>query len=327
MAAECVPIADDTLVVLADDLSLQNAENVLPAINSKTALDLAIGQALDEVSKVLDTPTLVALNKRVVVDLDNPKQVAADFIADKGITAPTKSSGKLVVGSANWYESNVLAEIYAQVLTDAGFDVKIRTFDNREIYMDGLISGEIDVFPEYAASAAEFLNLKQNGADAAPVASGDTDATVAALRTLGDEVGVTFGMPSAAQDANTFATTKAFADKWGVSTLSELADTCGPIPLGGPVECPERPFCQVGLENTYGIEISEFSALDTRRPADQVGDHGREGRPWAGLLVGPVARLTLTAHLPAQPGKAKARSSRTGPSLCVRPLGLEPRTL
>ena len=54
----------------------------------------------------------------------------------------------------------------------------------------------------------------------------------------------------------------------GVSTLSELADACGDgsLVLGGPTECPDRPFCQPGLEETYGLQFESFRELDAGGP-------------------------------------------------------------
>jgi osmoprotectant transport system substrate-binding protein len=60
--------------------------------------------------------------------------------------------------------------------------------------------------------------------------------------------------------------TTAFAKEHDVSTLSELAKACGNLTLGGPVECPDRPFCQPGLEKTYGMKFSEFVSLDAGGP-------------------------------------------------------------
>lgn len=108
---------------------------------------------------------------------------------DKGGPKAGADSGKgsLVVGAASFTESKVLAELYAQILADAGYSTSITTVKNRELYEPSLEKGEIDVVPEYAATLAEFLNAKVNGADAAtekPVASGDTGDTVAALEKL-----------------------------------------------------------------------------------------------------------------------------------------------
>jgi len=85
---------------------------------------------------------------------------------------------------------------------------------------------------------------------------------------VGQAVGLTFGTPSEAADQNAFAVTQEFADGLGVTTLSELADACGDgsLVLGGPAECPTRPFCQPGLEETYGLQFDGFRELDTGGP-------------------------------------------------------------
>lgn len=103
------------------------------------------------------------------------------------------AKGKLVIGAAGFTESNVLAELYAQVLRDAGYSTSVTTVNNRELYEPSLEKGEIDVVPEYAATLAEFLNAKVNGKDAPkdkPVASSDATATVAALEKLATPLGL-----------------------------------------------------------------------------------------------------------------------------------------
>lgn len=266
-AQECLPVPGDTIVVLDDDQLLQNADNLIPAINAGTYdAQPAVVEALDVVSDALDTDTLVALNKAVDIGREASKDVATQFIADNSLTAPETGTGSLVVGTANFSENITVGEIYAAILMDAGFDVEVRSIGSRETYMPALTSGEVDIVPEYAATAAEFLNKQENGADAESVATGDITVTSAALMTLGEATGLMFGEASAAQDQNAFAVTTAFAEQYGVSTLSELAEACGPISLGGPPECPERPFCQPGLEETYGLEFNDFQSLDAGGP-------------------------------------------------------------
>ncbi len=266
-AQACLPVPGDSIVVLTDDLMLQNSDNVIPAINAMSASNVPLLAALDAVSDALDTPTLIKLNKAVDIDRMTSSEVAASFVADAGIKAPMDGSGTITVGAANFSENITVAEIYAEVLRNAGFDASVRTIGNRETYMPALISGEIDVVPEYAATAAEYLNRTLNGADAAPVASGDITETYKALSDLGNQSGIIFGKASAAQDQNAFAVTTAFAEQYGVTSLSDLAANCGGgISLGGPPECPERAFCQPGLEEIYGIEVNDFAGLDAGGP-------------------------------------------------------------
>jgi osmoprotectant transport system substrate-binding protein len=207
----CAPVAGDQLVVLEDDQQLQNADNIVPAVNLATAqANPALLPALDAVSAAMTTEELIDLN--AAVDLE-------------------RQSG--------------------------------------EDYLPALISGsEIQVFPEYLATVTDELDEMVNGPSDDGPATGDVQETLTALQPLAEQVGLVFGEPSEAADQNAFAVTQAFADELGVSTLSELADACGDgsLVLGGPTECPERPYCQPGLEETYGLQFDGFRELDTGGP-------------------------------------------------------------
>ncbi|KRC37548.1 MULTISPECIES: glycine betaine ABC transporter substrate-binding protein [Oerskovia] len=268
--AACEPVAGDALVVLEDDKHLQTVDNIIPAANAAAVANQpAVLELLDTVSAALTTDKLIALNKAVDVERQTSSQVAQKFVEDEGLAAQdTPGTGtSLVVGAANFSESTTLAEIYAAVLRSGGYDVTVQTVDARETYLPALESGQLSVFPEYVGTLTEFLNKEINGPDAEPLASGDLDTTVAALRELGAQKGLTFGEPSSAQDQNAFAVTTAFAEEHDVSTLSELAEACpGGITLGAGPECPERAFCEPGLEEKYGLNITNFVNLDVGGP-------------------------------------------------------------
>ncbi|MGY4645865.1 glycine betaine ABC transporter substrate-binding protein [Cellulomonas sp. URHB0016] len=281
----CDPVAGEKLVVLTDDQGLQNADNIIPAVN-KAAADAnpAILATLDKVSAALDTDTLIELNKAVDIDRQTSSEVGGKFVTDEGIAADDATAGSgtsLVVGAANFSESATLAEIYAAALRTAGFSVEVRTIGNRELYLPQITDGTLTAVPEYAATLADFLNAQQNGADAESVASDDVDATVAALTPLAATAGIKVGKPSAAQDQNAFAVTEAFAQEHDVTTLSDLATKCGGLVLAGPAECPDRPFCQPGLEETYGLEFGEFKSYDF----GLIGEAIRKGDAAIGLVL------------------------------------------
>jgi len=267
--AGCAPVAGDGLVVLTDDKKLQTSDNVIPAINAK-ASNPALIAALDKVSDALDTAKLVQLNKAVDVDRKTPEVAAKDFAASAGITSGlTKGpGGAIVVGAANFSENQTLGYLYKIALEAAGYTVTVQQIGNRELYEPDLESGKVQVVPEYAGTFTEFLNKKVNGASAAPIATGDIDKTATALKGVGGKVGLQFGKASAAADQNAFAVTKAFADKNGVKTLTEFAAKCSGTAtvLGGPPECPQRPFCQPGLEQTYQLKAGRFASLDAGGP-------------------------------------------------------------
>ncbi|WP_405928809.1 ABC transporter substrate-binding protein [Streptomyces griseus] len=176
-----------------------------------------------------------------------------------GSSAGDGKKGSLVVGSASFTESKVLAELYAQILGDAGYSTSITTVKNRELYEPSLEKGEIDVVPEYAATIAEFLNAKVNGADEAqakPVASGDVEATVSALKQLAEPLGLTVLPAGKAVDQNAFAVSKEFAEKNSLKTLSDLGKSKIKVKIAAGDECEVRPFCAPGLKKTYGIDVT-----------------------------------------------------------------------
>ncbi|AEE45507.1 glycine betaine ABC transporter substrate-binding protein [Cellulomonas fimi] len=281
----CDPVAGEQLVVLEDDGGLQNADNIIPAVNAGVAQQSpAVVELLDSVSASLDTEKLIGLNKAVDIDRRTSSEVAKEYVEEEGLAADDASAGagtSLVVGAANFSESVTLAEIYGEVLRSAGYQVEVRTIGNRDTYLPALVDGTLSTVPEYAATLADFLNASVNGPDAPSVSTDDVDETVAALTPLAEQSGLVVGAPSAAQDQNAFAVTQAFADEHDVTTLSDLAEACGGLVLAGPPECPERPFCQPGLEETYGLEIAEFKSYDF----GLIGAAVRQGDAAIGLVL------------------------------------------
>ena len=264
----CAPVPGDKLVVLEDDQHLQNADNVIPAVNAAFSQGQpALLPALNAVSAKLTTKDLVDMNAAVDVDRKSAPDVAAAWVDKAGITSGLqKGSGPVAVGGAAFTESTVLANVYADVLKAAGFDASVREVGSRELYLKALEGGtEIQAFPEYLATFTEFLDADE----ARQVASGDVDKTLEALKPLAQTAGLAVGEPSKAVDQNAYAVTTAFADKLKVKTLSDLSKACGDgsLILGGPAECPTRPFCQPGLEKTYGLKFGKFQEYgDTGGP-------------------------------------------------------------
>ncbi len=275
----CAPVAGDQLVVLEDDKGLQNADNIVPAVNAAAATaNPALLEALNTVSAKLTEDDLIGMNKAVDIDRKSATDVAAAYVSDNELgSGVSGGSGPVVVGAADFSESQVLANVYAGSLKAAGFDATVQTVGNRELYLPALERGEIQAFPEYLATVTDII-AKGIDPNTQPVATSDAGATLTALQPLAQKVGLVFGEPAEATDQNAFAVTKEFADNLGVTTLSELADKCsdGSLTLGGPGECPTRPQCQLGLQDTYGLEFAGFSEYDAGGPltkaAIQQGD-------------------------------------------------------
>ncbi|MES5817603.1 ABC transporter substrate-binding protein [Streptomyces sp. RG80] len=172
------------------------------------------------------------------------------------VTAAPGDSHRLTIGSAGFTESDLLAQMYALLLNQAGYRTSLLTVANRELYEPALESGQIDVVPEYAATFADWLNAKTNGADATPVGSPDLAATMKALRRLATPRGLTVLDAGRAVDQNAFAVSAAYARQHDLKTLSDLGASGLKVRLAAGDECVQRPYCEPGLRKTYGIDIT-----------------------------------------------------------------------
>jgi osmoprotectant transport system substrate-binding protein len=173
----------------------------------------------------------------------------------------TTSKGTITVAGFNFAESSILAELYGQALAHNGYTVNYKLLlGTREVVAPAIKSGQIDLYPGYAATDLEYYN------SGAGEATGDAVATTAKLNTHLQSLGLQALTPSAAVDQNAFAVTKATQSKYSLTKLSDLAPVGDQLVLGAGPECPTRPFCQPGLQNTYGIHFKSFKALDTDGP-------------------------------------------------------------
>ncbi|MFD7455703.1 MULTISPECIES: ABC transporter substrate-binding protein [unclassified Streptomyces] len=171
------------------------------------------------------------------------------------VTAPPGDSRSLTVGSAGFTESDLLAQMYALLLNQAGYRTSLLTVANRELYEPALESGRIDVVPEYAATFADWLNAKTHGPDAPPAGSPDLGTTMTALRRLAAPRGLTVLDPGRAVDQNAFAVSASYARRHRLKTLSDLGDSGLKVRLAAGDECVRRPYCAPGLKKTYGIDV------------------------------------------------------------------------
>ena len=184
--------------------------------------------------------------------------------SDGGSTRVESALGDdaITVGSFDFAESRVLAEVYSQALEAVGLSV-VRAFDlgPREFVAPALQRGLIELVPEYAGTATTFLSLGRT----AP--GHDVGRTHAQLDdTLAADSVVVALAAAPAQDANTFVVTTATADRLGLRVVSDLAGQAAQLTFGGPEECPSRPLCLRGLHAVYGLDFARFVALDAAGP-------------------------------------------------------------
>lgn len=188
------------------------------------------------------------------------------------LASPTAPAERVVIGAYDFPEGQIMAQLYAGVLRAAGQRATIVTVANREKMGPLLKADKVQLVPEYLGSLAEYLNVQENGAGATPVASNNRAATLQKARALAKPRGLSVLTPSRAQNVNAFAVTTAFATANGLTTLSDLSrwSQVNALRLGGPPECPERPFCKLGLERVYGMRIAEFVPTDAGGPLTRI---------------------------------------------------------
>ncbi|MEU6419553.1 ABC transporter substrate-binding protein [Streptomyces spiralis] len=172
------------------------------------------------------------------------------------VTASPGDNRHLTIGSAGFTESDLLAQMYALLLNQAGYKTAMLTVANRELYEPALESGQIDIVPEYAATFADWLNAKAHGTDAPPAGSPDLGTTMRALRKLAAPRGLTVLDPGRAVDQNAFAVSRSYARRHGLKTLSDLGASGLKVRLAAGDECVRRPYCAPGLRKTYGIDVT-----------------------------------------------------------------------
>jgi osmoprotectant transport system substrate-binding protein len=164
------------------------------------------------------------------------------------------SGDSVTVGSANFPESQLLAEIYAQALESKGVSVT-RKLDlgSREKYFDGLKDGSIDLIPEYTGTLLQFINKQAKEVE--------PDEVFTALQGVLPE-NLTVLDKAEAEDKDAVVVTKETAEKWNLKTIDDLVPHCGEVVFGGPPEIQQRPDGIPGIKETYNCTFKSFSALE-----------------------------------------------------------------
>ena len=154
----------------------------------------------------------------------------------------------IVVGSADFTESKIIAEIYAQALEANGFQVG-RQFGigSRETYIPAVQDHSIDLIPEYTGNLLQYFDK-------------DTTATtpdavlIGLLKALPGDLAILY--PSPAEDKDTLAVTEATAQQWNLKSIADLAQHSAEVKVGAPSEFQTRETGLVGLKSQYGLDIA-----------------------------------------------------------------------
>ena len=209
----------------------------------------------------------------------------APATAAPAATAPATTGGATIkIGSKNFTEAILVAEMYAQVLEANGFTVE-RKFNlgATPIAQAAIVAGDIDMYPEYTSTGLLEVLKAKSIADAKEILT-------AVRKGYEEQFKLTWLDASPFNDTNTFALTKAKATELGVKTFSDLVPLSGKLKLGGPPEFPEREDNKAMLA-AYGFDPkfggANFVQLDagslryealTRGDVDVVLAFGTDGQ-------------------------------------------------
>jgi osmoprotectant transport system substrate-binding protein len=174
--------------------------------------------------------------------------------------AQPSDTSSVIVGSTNFPEQLILAQMYAAVLEKAGVDVQTRlNLGSREVVFPALEKGDIQLLPEYNGSVLTFLDPKATAVSA--------DEVNTALTPLLDAKGLVALQQSPAEDKDAWAVTKETASKYNLRTIGDMKPVASQLVVGGPPELKTRPAGLPGLKRVYGIgDFKEFKSLDAGGP-------------------------------------------------------------
>jgi len=177
-------------------------------------------------------------------------------------SAPSAAPPTIKIGSDGFYESNLMAEIYAQDLEASGYTVD-RTgmaIGARKVSAAALESGQIDLKPEYIGSGLAYYEPGKQ--------SGDPKANQTELQNVlnGKGGGITVLDYSPAQDQNTLVVRADTAAQFHLTNISDLTAVQTQLKFGVATDCPTNPVCGAALKSAYGLDLSKatlLSACDT----------------------------------------------------------------
>ncbi|MFC3432638.1 ABC transporter substrate-binding protein [Nocardia seriolae] len=156
-------------------------------------------------------------------------------------------TNKVTVGSANFPESETVADVYAEALRANGFSIDSKlNIGSREAYVPALKQCAISLIPDYTGNLLQYL-------DKSSTATSPDEVNAALTKALGDQLAI--GTPAPGEDSDAVVVTKATADKWNLKSIADLATHSSEVKLAAPAEFAERPGGLPGLKKNYGLDI------------------------------------------------------------------------
>ncbi|MEU2041338.1 ABC transporter substrate-binding protein [Nocardia niwae] len=205
--------------------------------------------------------------------------------SDPLATGGSCSGDGLIVGSANFPESETVADVYAEVLRANGFSVETKlNIGSREAYVPALRQCAISVIPDYTGNLLQYLDKTATATSAADVQS-------ALDKALGSDLAI--GTPAPGADSDAVVVTRATAQRWNLRTIADLAAHSAEVKFGAPAEFQERAGGLPGLKKNYGLDIAANSFVP-------IADGGGPATVRA-LVEGQVTAANVFTTSPAIP--------------------------
>lgn len=175
-----------------------------------------------------------------------------------GDAADTADDGAVVIGTANFPESEIIGQVWAAALEDAGFDVEVNSgIGSREVYLRALEEGSVDVVPEYTGNLMQFYlaesDTQEHGAGT------DSEEIYLTLQGALPE-GLYAGQYAEAESKDAYRVTPELAEEYQLVTLGDL-DNLEQVRIAGNPELAERPYGPPGLSEVYGVDAEKITMV------------------------------------------------------------------
>ncbi len=174
------------------------------------------------------------------------------------VTSSVWAASKIIVGSADFPESQLLGTIYAGALEAQNIPVEKKlNIGSREVYIPALLDGSVTFIPEYSGAMLSYLDAKNEAHGSKEVAAALATKLPAKIKMLDI---------SPAEDIDVLAVTQKTAAKYKLKTIEDLKPIAGQLVLGGPAEWKTRHEGISGLREVYGLNFKRFKVLDVGGP-------------------------------------------------------------
>ena len=239
---------------------------------SRTMIDLSTGTPTRAVSgRTVSRRALTrtaALTAAVALGLaacgagSNPTAPGTTAAGTGGAGGAAGAVTSVVVGAADFSESQVLAEIYAQALAAKGITATTRpNIGSREVYLKAVEDKSVDIVPEYTGSLLSYLKKDATAKGSDEVYAALKAALPATLTVLAK---------STAEDKNSIVVTKETAAKWSLKSIADLVAHQSEIVVSAPPEFQSRQQGLPGLKEAYGFVPSDFRPLKGKAIVDAL---------------------------------------------------------